>query len=89
VAQVAAGVQVRTLAQELPHALGVAKEKVPGGVPVVGHWLTNPARIPEDAGSIPGLALQLRIQRCRELWCRLKMQLVIPCCCGCDVGQQL
>ena len=26
------------------------------GVPVVAQWVTNPARIHEDAGSIPGLA---------------------------------
>ena len=26
------------------------------GVPVVAQWLTNPARNPEVAGSVPGLA---------------------------------
>ena len=26
------------------------------GVPLVAQWLTNPARIHEDVGSIPGLA---------------------------------
>ena len=26
------------------------------GVPVVVHWLTNPTRNHEDAGSVPGLA---------------------------------
>ena len=33
-----------------------AAEEVKGGVPVVAQWLTNPARITKDAGSIPGLA---------------------------------
>ena len=36
--------------------------------------LTSPTRIHEDAGSIPGLA-ELRIQCCRELWCRSQTQL--------------
>ena len=28
----------------------------------------------------------LRIQHCRELWCRLQMRLGISSCCGCGVG---
>ena len=45
------------------------------GVPVVAQWLTNPASIQEDAGWLPGLARGLRIEHCRELRCRLQMQL--------------
>ena len=40
------------------------------GVPVVAQWLTNPTRNREAVGSIPGLAQWVRIQCCRELWCR-------------------
>ena len=36
-----------------------------------GRAETNPTHIHEDAGWIPGLPLSgLRIQCCRELWCR-------------------
>ena len=42
------------------------------GVPFVAQWLANPTRIPEDAGSIPGLAHGLRIRCCHELWCKLQ-----------------
>ena len=35
---------------------------------------TNLTSIHEDAGLIPGLAKQVKIQRCHELWCRLQMQ---------------
>ena len=37
--------------------------------------LTNPTRIHEDVGSIPGLAYWLGIQCCSELWCRSQTQL--------------
>ena len=37
--------------------------------------LTNQTRINEVAGSIPGLAQGLRIQRCHELWCRSQVRL--------------
>ena len=37
--------------------------------------LMNPTRIHKDAGSIPGLDSELRIQHCHELWCRLQMGL--------------
>ena len=55
--------------------LQVATPKVRKGVPVVAQWLTNPTRNHEVAGSVPGLAQGLRIQCCRELWCRLQMLL--------------
>ena len=45
------------------------------GVPVVAQWLMNPTGVHEDTGLIPGLAHELRIQCCRELWCRLEMWL--------------
>ena len=32
------------------------KIKIKEGVPVIAHWLTNPTRNHEVAGSIPGLA---------------------------------
>ena len=36
---------------------------------------TNPTRIHEDVGSIPGLLGGFRIQSCRELWCGSQMWL--------------
>ena len=45
------------------------------GIPLVAQWLTSPTRNDEVAGSIPGLAQWLRIQRCHELWCRSQMRL--------------
>ena len=36
---------------------------------------TNPTRIHEEAGLIPGSLDALRIQRCLELWCRSQMWL--------------
>ena len=54
---------LRSLALELLHAMGVAKErkketeaqKAKVGVLVVAQWLTNPTRNHEIAGLIPGL----------------------------------
>ena len=49
------------------------------GVPVMAQWLTNLTRNHEVADSIPGLAHWVTdpawIRHCRELWCRLQMQL--------------
>ena len=36
----------------------------------MAHWLTNPTRNYEVAGSIPGLAQRDKIRHCHELWCR-------------------
>ena len=45
------------------------------GFPVMAQWLTDQTRNHEVAGSIPGLAHGLRIQRCHELWYRLQTRL--------------
>ena len=47
--------QVRSLAQELLHAVCAAKEKKRLGVPVMAQRLTNMTSIHKDVGSIPGL----------------------------------
>ena len=41
------------------------------GVPIVAQWLTNPIKIHEDAGWMPGL----RIPHCGELWYRSQTRL--------------
>ena len=41
----------------------------------MAQWLTNLTRNHEVVGSIPALLSGLRIQRCRELWCRLQTRL--------------
>ena len=41
----------------------------------MAQWLTSLTRNHEIVRSIPRLASGLRIQRCRELWCRLQMRL--------------
>ena len=40
----------------------------------MAQWLTNPTKNHGVAGSIPGLAQWVGIQRCRGLWCGLQMQ---------------
>ena len=54
--------QVQSLAWELPHAAGTAKQNKTKtererkrGVPTVAQQVTNPTSIHEDEGSIPGL----------------------------------
>ena len=44
-------------------------------VPVVAQRIKNPARVLEDAGSMPGLAQGVKDRRCCVLWCRSKMWL--------------
>ena len=40
----------------LDEGVSESYEDAAHGVPVMAQWLTNPTRICEDAGSIPGLA---------------------------------
>ena len=60
------------------------------GVPIVAQWLakTRLGTMRVRVRSLASLS-RLRIQRCRELWCRSQMWLQIRCCCGSGIGQQL
>ena len=40
------------------------------GVPIMAQRLMNPTSIHGDTGLIPGLTQWVKIQCCRELWCR-------------------
>ena len=52
--QVTTVARVQSLAQELAHAMGVAKKKK-RGAPFVAQQVLNLSSIQKDAGSIPGL----------------------------------
>ena len=57
--------------------LGIWIQKVRWGSSHCGSGVTNLTSIHKDTGSIPGLiqVSGLRIQHCRELWCRSQRQL--------------
>ena len=55
----------------------------------MAQWLAHLTKNREVSGSILDLLSGLRIQRCRELWCRLQTVALIPCCCGSGIGGRL
>ena len=59
----------------LKKGIGIMHFKVMLGVPVVAQGLMNPTSIHEDTVGSLGLLSGLRIQRCRELWCRSQRRL--------------
>ena len=71
--------KMRTIAQETVFQIvliNCSKEVV--GSSHHGTAEMNPTRNHEVAGSIPGLSLGLGIPSCRDLWCRLQIQLGSP-----------
>ena len=46
-------------------------KKIAIGVPIVAHWVKNPASIHEDVGSMLALVSELRLQCCLKLQCEV------------------
>ena len=70
----------------LDKTINLLAKELHSRVCVMAQWKMNLTSNHEDAGSIPGLVSRLRIQCCRELWCRLVAAWLW---CSCGVGQWL